>query len=1042
MLNLHHSNSLEQLNLILLQQLAKPSDSVLRPELILVQNPGMKRWLQQQISLASRVAANFEFPLPSRFIWDVFLSQFDDVEDLSAYDADVLRWRIMQLLDQQVTDKPLSVLNTYLQQDEHGLQRFQLAEKLAGLFDQYLVYRPAMIRTWEQGKANHSDVEAWQSHLWRLLRQQDPQPHRALLIQRLLKHLKHGQVNTQNLPERLFVFALSAMSPLYMNVLQALGKHLEVHIFILNPCKHYWGDILSKKELVNRNQPVLVENELLASLGKQGRDYIDQFYDDLESPEEYHYFIDKPPVSLLQRIQFDILHLGLEEVEQTFQPDKSIQVVSCYSELRELQVLHDRLLEMLEDDNELQPHDIVVMSPDVDTLAPYIEAVFGMQPEQKRIPFSISDNNELASMPLMQAVIDWVGLATSRFSASEILAWLELPALQRKYGLAAQDLEIIRHWINSTHIHWGLDQEHKRAIGLGRNNLNTWAHGIHQLLTAYLMIDEQAMLGDYPAASTLLSSAEFKSLGQLHKFLDDLAFWARRLQVPYPLIDWQLHINDLLDTFLQPDDDEEWMLKTLRDQLAAWKLQSIQGGYIEKLEPALMTQLLLQTLQQGFSHHYYLTGAINFCNLIPMRTLPFKVVCLIGMGDNHFPRKDIPLQFDLISRFPQKGDRSRREDDRYMFLQSLLSAQQNLYISYVGQNRKDDSIIEPSVVVRELLDQVKQCTGVELSIEKTALQPFSADNYLRGSYAELWQIDKPIQPVPFAQPIEARPIEADLSLHELIRFFSNSPRAFMEQRLNMSLLDYTDASEDEEPFALDPLARYQVKRALIDDLLDNGIIHQQKYLNSGALAQENNGVIQLEGQQQEAENLFHLISGHEQFSHEHVYTIDLVTDQRRLHGGIKSYSQKGLLQFSLSAKKGTSLFPYWIQHCVLCATEQSSFTELFFKQEKVSFKHLGREQAIKHVTDFIHLFDQGLNQIIPLYLDTSFDYLQQKLKTDELRAKNKVMALWSGDSFQSFFEAQDPYILTSQKNGDEWPEEFFHLAEFLWIPVFTAMERD
>ncbi len=795
MLSIHHSNSLNKLTETLLLQLQGSSSSVLDPEHILVQNPGMKRWLQQQISLSQGIAANLQFPLPSRFIWDIFLTQFDDVETLSAYDGEVLRWQLMSILQQHIDDPQLALLKSYLADDDKALSRFQLAEKLAGLYDQYLVYRPKMIQNWEQGKPIKSSTEAWQAYLWSLIRQQNHKPHRADLIFKLVNHLSSDKIDLAKLPDRLFVFAISAMSPLYLNVLAALGSHIDVHIFNLNPCEHYWGDIQSKKEQVRLGEQPLPENELLASLGKQGRDYIDQFYDSAFEAIDNPLFEEIKPDSILNRVKYDILQLSLDPPESEFVEDNSIQVVSCYSELRELQVLHDRLLDMLTGDNTLQPHDIVVMCPDINTLAPYVEAVFGQQDDHKKIPFSISDQNELSSSPLLQAILDWIRLPASRFTANEVLSWLELPALQRRYGLNETAVETIRYWIINNHIHWGLDQQHKQKLGLAEtaDSLNTWLHGMSRLLTAYIMNDGVELFQHRVASETVMSQADYQSLGQLQKFLDDLLDWSKRLSQVVELQQWQLNINGLIDTFLQLDDDEEWLIKPLRDEIANWQQQITEAEFSEQLDATLIHHILQNAISQGSAHHYYLSGGINFCNLIPMRTLPFKVVCLIGMGDEHFPRKEIPLQLDLISINPQKGDRSSREDDRYMFLQSLLSAQDKLYISYVGQNKKDDSSLEPSVVVTELLDYIEQTMGHRIPINKTALQAFSAKNFEQGSYAKQWQAAAKSKTLEaFGKNLEQDQPEAIISLDELIKFYKNPAKHFMEKRLNMSLSDFVD----------------------------------------------------------------------------------------------------------------------------------------------------------------------------------------------------------------------------------------------------------
>lgn len=1047
MLFLHHSNNLYTLLDILLQQLSTPSTAVLQAEQILVQNPGIKRWLQQQISRSSGIAANIEFPLPSRFIWEIFLSCFDDVDSLSAYDAEVLRWRLMSLFDQHAEDQRLNLLKEYLQQDETGLARFQLAERMASLFDQYLVYRADMIHRWESGQPTHSSTEAWQSYLWRLLRAQQTQPHRAELIQQLVELLSSDRLNSHQLPERLFVFGLSAMSPLYMNVLGAMGQLIDVHIFNLNPCQHYWGDIQSKKEQIKQGQSPLYENELLASLGKQGREYIDLFYDSSFDYVDNHQFVVSQPDSLLNRIKNDILQLGQQVDEFEFKDDLSIQIVSCYSELRELQVLHDRLLDMLASDETLQAHEIVVMCPDINTLAPYVEAVFAQQAEQKKIPFSISDYNVISSTPLLQAILDWLKLPTSRLTVNEILGWLELPALQRAYALDESKLETIRFWIRANHIHWGLDKDHKQSLGLGGSHLNSWRHGISRLLTAYIMNDEVELFDHQVASDCRMDNEEYRVLGQLQKLLDDLSDWSGRLGHPAGLKAWQSTINALIDNFLALDDEEEWLIKPLRDEVDSWQVQASQADFNEAVDATLIHQLLQNALSQGTAYQHYLTGGVNFCNLIPMRTLPFRVVCLIGMGDEFFPRRDIPLQLDLISSHPKKGDRSRREDDRYMFLQSLLSAQDAFYISYVGQDKKDDSSLEPSVVVSELIDHVEQSTGYRLPITKTSLQAFSRQNFERGSYDELWQITNSlIELQPFNQAIQQQSEkETCIQIEELISFYKNPARYFMQRRLNISLYEYETTIDDNETFALQPLQRHQLNKQLLDDLFDNGQVVRDKYLNSGELSAFNSGRLQFEDQHQQVSDIVRQISDHAEFTGHTYFDATIRLEHVELVGRVESYSDSGLLQFSQSKLKGSWIFSLWIQHCFLCASEQIEFSDLFYKDHnKISgFKPLSQHQAKQLLISLYEGFITGQQRILPFYVDTAFEYEKIKRNKGEEAALQKIITLWKGDDYNPFYEAEDIYRQTSLKNSacqtGHFPGEFLDLCSQFMQPLLANL---
>ncbi len=1040
MLFLHHSNDINTLKQHLLEQLSIGSAYVLQPQQILVQNPGMKRWLQQQICNSNGIAANIEFPLPSRFIWDIFVAQFDDIPELSSFDAEVLRWSMLQTLQQHVDDTELAALKAYQQQGNADLAGFQLSQKLAGLFDQYLVYRPQMMSAWEKQKTPLPAIESWQAHLWRLLRAQSDQPHRAQLIQRLVAEISSDRFRRQALPSELYVFALSAMSPMYMNVLAALSQHLDVHIFIVNPCRFYWGDIRSRKDQIKQGELPMVENELLASLGKQGRDYIDQFYDSGFECIDREHFSEIVPDSLLNMVKHDILNFTQTSPDFDVEQDDSIQLVSCYSELRELQVLHDYLLSQLDRNLELQPHDIVVMCPDINNLAPYIDAVFGQQPAARRIPYTVSDNSVLSSTPLLQTILDWINLPSSRLTANEISAWLELPALQRAYQLDESAVDSIRYWISQNHIHWALDSEHRSRLGFPDNDLNTWRHGISQLLTAYLMPPQSELYQQQVASACIIDQQEFMALGQLQKFLDDLAHWQQQLNQKQSLIDWQNSINAMIAALLQLDEDEAWLIKPLRDEMAAWQQQAEQAGFEQPLELSVIHHLLQQSLEQGSAHHAYLTGGINFCNLIPMRTLPFKVVCLIGMGDQQFPRNEPLLQMDLISRNPQKGDRSRREDDRYMFLQSLLSAQQSLYISYVGRNKQDDSQLEPSVVVSELLDTIEQNTGHRIAIRQSALQPFAQSNFAYGSYAEQWQLQAATKlDYRFNQTIDFDDIDNDIELDELIRFYNNPARHFMQQRLGLRLAAASSEIDDDEPFALDPLNRHGLRQTLFNDMMQQGELQAAKYLNSGLLSPLTSGEIQLQQQLTEVEMMVHELTSHEYYSGHTLFEQNLLLQSYQIQGRIISYSNAGLLQITQSKLGGKGLFSSWIQHCFLCATQTLQFSQIIFNDKTINLEILQKSQAQQILITLIETYIKGSRRILPLYINTAYDYQRIKNDKSEEDALNKIQADWQPDSFYPSYESQDAYITTAFKNDMPFNAEFFQLCDELIQPMIDRI---
>ncbi|WP_379907466.1 exodeoxyribonuclease V subunit gamma [Marinobacterium aestuariivivens] len=416
MLQIYHSHSLTNLkDLLILLVEREPLSDPFSDECILVQSPGMAQWLKLELAEGLGIASGLRFPLPATFLWDSFATLLPAVPERSAYRKEAMCWKLMDILPQHLETPEFAPLRHYLEQDETGFKRYQLCGKIADIFDQYLVYRPDWIDAWSRGEAIGDPLgdQVWQPMLWRALQARtealgQPHWHRANMMEAFVAAL--GQAPAGQLPQRLFVFGISALPQTYLQALQALGRRIEVHLMILNPCRHYWGDIvdpaylakLSRKLFAGQDPAVLSGaadylesgNPLLASMGKLGRDYLHQLqemdlpgFDFYELPGEQL----EAPATLLGRIQRDILELEDRSREPeaatgsgwktALDPaDPSLQLHSCHSPLRELEVLQDRLLDMLEADPGLAPRDIIVMMPDVAAYAPHIEAVFGSAP--------------------------------------------------------------------------------------------------------------------------------------------------------------------------------------------------------------------------------------------------------------------------------------------------------------------------------------------------------------------------------------------------------------------------------------------------------------------------------------------------------------------------------------------------------------------------------------------------------------------------------------------------------------------------------------
>ncbi len=806
MLRVYHSNRLDVLEALMEFIVERERlDDPFEPEMILVQSTGMAQWLQMTLSQKFGIAANIDFPLPASFIWDMFVRVLPEIPKESAFNKQSMSWKLMTLLPQLLEREDFTLLRHYLTDDSDKRKLFQLSSKAADLFDQYLVYRPDWLAQWETGHLVEGvgEAQAWQAPLWKALVEYtdelgQPRWHRANLYQRFIETLESATTCPPGLPSRVFICGISALPPVYLQALQALGKHIEIHLLFTNPCRYYWGDIKDPAYLAklltrqrrhsfeDRELPLFrdsenagqlfnsdgeqdVGNPLLASWGKLGRDYI-YLLSDLESSQELDAFVDVTPDNLLHNIQSDILELenravagvNIEEFSRSdnkrpLDPlDSSITFHVCHSPQREVEVLHDRLLAMLEEDPTLTPRDIIVMVADIDSYSPFIQAVFGSAPADRYLPYAISDRRARQSHPVLEAFISLLSLPDSRFVSEDVLALLDVPVLAARFDITEEGLRYLRQWVNESGIRWGIDDDNVRELELPATGQHTWRFGLTRMLLGYAMESAQGewqSVLPYDESSGLIAEL----VGHLSSLLMQLNIWRRGLAQERPLEEWLPVCRDMLNAFFLPDAETEAAMTLIEQQWQAIIAEGLGAQYGDAVPLSLLRDELAQRLDQERISQRFLAGPVNICTLMPMRSIPFKVVCLLGMNDGVYPRQLAPLGFDLMSQKPKRGDRSRRDDDRYLFLEALISAQQKLYISYIGRSIQDNSERFPSVLVQELIDYIGQshylpgdealnCDESEARVKAhlTCLHtrmPFDPQNYQPGerqSYAREW----------------------------------------------------------------------------------------------------------------------------------------------------------------------------------------------------------------------------------------------------------------------------------------------------------------
>lgn len=1092
--HLHTSNRLDRLAGRLADVMRQPLASPFTPETIVVQSLGMARWLKLELARRLGVCGHVEFPFPRAFADRLFQAQLSVGPEPAALSREVVQWRLFRLLADLPDTELFDVPRRYLV-DKDPRKRLQLATRLANLFDQYLVFRPDFLTAWENGapaalpsgQPLPHPADPWQAELWRRVVIEAAGPHPAHLHAELIAAL--AKTPPENMPARVALFGISGLPPFYLQLFGALAAHLEIHCFVLQPCAEWWGDISTGRESertlrrlgrrAGDAEEVHLEpgHRLLGSLGTLGRDFLKLIYEHTD-PIEHEDFAGPAGSSLLHQLQRDLLELsnaGSGMKRPIAADDDSIRLHVCHSPVRELEVLHDHLLDWFQRDPTLTPRDVLVMTPDLAAYAPLIQAIFDApQTEDQRIPYSLADRGPRQNGHIAETFLRLLRLAHGRLGVTSVLDLLECSALRTRFGLLESDLPMLRHWVADTRIHWGRDEAHRDSLGLPATSRNTWRAGLQRLLLGYAMAGNETELfaGLLPYPDIEGGPAEL--LGRFAEFAEQLFGNLTQLEHPKTSNNWTQLFLGLVDEFFTGDRETADELAELRQSITGLGRQLATAKVTEPLALAALLEPLAAALENDTSGAGYLTGGVTFCALKPMRSIPFRVICLLGMNDGAFPRQAPHLSFDLMAAAPRLGDRSTRDDDRYLFLETLVSARDRLHLSHVGQSQRDNRPIPPSVVISELLDHLDTAFTVGNNdgrvsdtcvVVKHRLHAFSPDYFATDSNRPLFSYSREnsataasvragrLGVVPFlAQPLAEPGLERrHVTLKQLADFLSHPAKFFLRDRLGIELPRAAEILDDEEPLSLDARESYALKQDLVAwQLADEDPTVLGKLLAAqGRLPHGQPGVLDFHTLRNTADRFRQRLG--DTAAGEPI-PVDLTVDGFQLTGQITPRSDGSLLHYRCAKLKATDLLRLWIEHLVwnLTGSHEVESWKSEIIAEDATVRFLPVPEAEKHIRELLGLYWEGLRRPLPFFPRTAHALVEAEQKLAGGKSKAKTSPLeqarpkWLGSERQPLpGERDDAWIeLCFRHESDPLTEEFQTLARAVFGPLLAHSERE
>ncbi len=1080
MIRVTRSNRMEALAVSLAEVLDRPGLDAFQADHVVVPSEGMTQWLRLALAEQRGVVAHTKWWKP-RALVEAFLEHAGAPVG-AAWARGPLAWALLRHLDGLHEEPGFEELAPWLAQGPSLSARMQLAKRIAHVFDQYAVFRADWVQAWSSGQEDH-----WQARLWRRLEADLGAHHVAAAATRASAAWAELREPPEGLPRRVVIVAPTTLPPLFLSVLAAASAQVELDLLMLAPSEVYWGDAPTRRERKRLRRgrsgsEAAIEAALhaerapalLDALGMVGRDFQDLVESSFDYQEGAELFVPSGAKHALATLQDDVLtyhRRAPEDRVALVEGDHSVRVLGAHSPIREVEILRDELLGLLRADPTLRPRDIFVLMPDVTVHGPLIDAVFGVDPSDPAwLPYAVADRPVAQGNDAARALLLLLGLVEGRLGAPALLEILSLGLVRERFGLGPDEVARMEGVVREVGIRWGRDGHHRATEGQPEVESFTWRFGLDRLVLGHAMASEVPVGGRVPYAHVEGDGAV--AIGRFVDFAERVLDWEASLRPERTMEAWGASLRAALSDLLPSTPEADAARLEVDQVLASLALEAAEASWEAPVPLALVREAVTATLETQRRGGSFLRSGITFCEMLPMRSVPARVVALIGLSDGAFPRSDVHVGFDRMRTQRRKGDRSLRDDDRYLVLEALLSARDAVRLSYVSRSVKDNAPLPPSVVLADVLDAL-DATFVQADGQGAArdvlrvehpLQPFSP-RYVSGpeglqtfdpahDRAARSLLAPPVQHEPFLTgSLPPQQAVEEVDLEQLVRFFADPVLWFLQQRLGVGDAVSSEPVPEREPLVVEGLERWALGKRLLELRIAKvswpqceEVVRGEGLVPIGQLAapvlgEVSAAVLQLlrDAGSRLAEPVGDPVS------------VELDCGGVRLAGrlgDLRATTRVEVLPKVLHNKGSHAVGP-WIRHLALCTTPVARPSEVFgFRAEDhevpgpvLYFAPLDAQVAAAALTDLVSLYRAGHERPLPFLPDASYQFACLK-PGDAYRAKKEAESYWRlRDASRLAWERLVGGVEALQAPGEEGAEDglsFASVARRVFVPEGVA----
>ncbi|CAJ1510362.1 exodeoxyribonuclease V subunit gamma [[Mycobacterium] burgundiense] len=1079
--------------------LATPLPDPFATELVVVPARGVERWLSQRLSHVlgrgggnDGVCAGVSLRSPRSLI-----AELTDTAAADPWSPEMLTWPLLAAIDAAVDEPWCRTLATHLgrvddlpagEADLRRGRRYAVARRIAGLFASYAAQRPQLLADWSAGR--HTDgaggsLDAdldWQPQLWRAVCARvdaDPPPVRHH------KAVARLRDSPSDLPARISLFGHTRLSVTDIELLGALSTQHDLHLWLPHPSDALWRVLSDARGPIRRRDDLShhrVAHPLLATLGRDLRELqaslqaaAEPAVDDAAEPAAH-------PETLLGWLQSDIRDDKVRPQSRVLaDADRSVQVHSCHGPARQIDVLREVLLGLLADDPTLEPRDILVMCPDIETYAPLIAAGFGLgevapgRHPAHQLRVRLADRALTQTNALLGVAAQLLALAGGRATAGEVLNFATAEPVRARFGFTDDDLDTITTWVRESGVRWGFDKAHREPYRLQGYVQNTWRFGLDRVLSGVAMSDDsRAWIGTTLPLDDV-GSNRVELAGRFAEFVDRLAHRIEALTGTRTLAEWLTALQDGVTALTRVGGDDAWQPGHLHREFA--RVLADAADYAD-------TALRLSDIRALLGNHLagrptrvnFRTGTLTVCTMVPMRSVPHRVVCLVGLDDGLFPRLGLVDGDDVLARRPLTGERDIRSEDRQLLLDAICAATEKLVVTYTGCNEHSGAVRPPAVPLMELLDALDRTTEHPVRdriVVRQPLQPFDVKNVTPGALGaaptESFTFDttalvaaraaageRPPRPEFCAEPLPEPPRD-DVSIADLLGFFRDPVRGFFRA------LDYTlpwdvDGIDDAMPVEVNALQEWGVGDRMLGDMLRG--MHPDDAANAewrrGALPPGRLGMRKAKEIRDQARELA-LAARRYRDSSAAAYDVDVELGDRRLIGTVSGVYADRIVSVTYSRLGPKQLIDAWIRLLVVAAHRpRGPLIAVCIGRDRrageVAIRVLGTPDGapVDVLRDLVALYDAGRREPLPLPVKTSYAWAEARFGGGD--PERQAGFRWNTNRFPGE-QADDAYVkvwgpharldalLAPTRPGEEVDGEPTRLGAYaarLWLPLLRA----